>query len=151
MEEFGADPAVETDAAGDVLDLGADLLAQIGDFVDEGDLGRKKGVGRIFDQLGSAPRRDHQRRLVEIERPIDFAHDLGGAVVLRADHDPVRMLEILDRCALAEEFRVRHYPDIGPWRDVAQDPLDLVAGADRHGRLVTPPRPFNPADFRAAP
>ena len=57
MQEFAADAAVEADAAGDVLDIGADRLAQIGDLVDEGDLGREKGVGRVFDQLGGFDRR----------------------------------------------------------------------------------------------
>ena len=32
----------------------ADLLAQIGHLVDEGDLGGEKRVGRIFDQLASS-------------------------------------------------------------------------------------------------
>ena len=57
MQELAADAAVEADAAGDVLDIGADRLAQIGDLVDEGDLGREKGVGGVFDQLGGLERR----------------------------------------------------------------------------------------------
>ena len=57
MQELAADPAVEADAAGDVLHIGADRLAQIGDLVDEGDLGREKGVGGVFDQLGAFQRR----------------------------------------------------------------------------------------------
>src|SRR3546814_5806742 len=52
MEEFGADAIVEADAARDVLHIGADLLAEIRDFVDEGDLHREKGVGGIFDEFG---------------------------------------------------------------------------------------------------
>jgi hypothetical protein len=36
----------------DLLDIGADLLAQVGDLVDEGDLHREEGVAGIFDQLG---------------------------------------------------------------------------------------------------
>src|SRR4051812_2369797 len=52
MKEFRPDPVVEADAAGDVLDVGADHLAQIGDLVDEGDLGRQEGVRRIFGELG---------------------------------------------------------------------------------------------------
>ena len=57
MEEFAADAAVEADALGDVLHIGADLLAQIGDLVDEGDLGREEGVGGVFDELGRLDRR----------------------------------------------------------------------------------------------
>ncbi len=36
---------------GDVVHVGADLLAEIGDLVDEGDLDGQEGVGRILDQL----------------------------------------------------------------------------------------------------
>ena len=57
MQKFRADALVEADAVRDVLDIGADLLAQIGDLVDEGDLGRQKGIGGIFDELGGAPAR----------------------------------------------------------------------------------------------
>ena len=60
MEEFGADPVVEADAARHVLDVGADRLAQIGHLVDEGDLGGEEGVGGIFDQLGGAPAGDER-------------------------------------------------------------------------------------------
>ena len=45
MQELAADAAVEADAARHVLHVGADLLAQVGDLVDEGDLGREEGVG----------------------------------------------------------------------------------------------------------
>ena len=54
MQEFLADPVVEADPARDLLHVGADLLGEIGDLVDEGDLRRKKGVGGIFRQLGAA-------------------------------------------------------------------------------------------------
>ena len=57
MQELGADAVVEADAAGDLLHVGADALAQIRDLVDEGDLDRQEGVGGVFDQLGGAPRR----------------------------------------------------------------------------------------------
>ena len=52
MQELPADAAVEADAAGDVLHVGADRLAEIGHLVDEGDLGREEGVGGVLDQLG---------------------------------------------------------------------------------------------------
>ncbi len=135
MEEFGPDPAVEADAARHVLDVGADRLAQIGNLVDEGDLGREKGVGGIFDQLRRPPRGEQQGRLVEVERPVDFPHHLGRILLLGADDDPVRMLEILDRGALAQEFGIGDDPAAHRRRGLADDPLDLVAGADRHRRL----------------
>src|SRR5690606_20205856 len=51
VKELAPDPAVEADAAGDVVHVRTDALAQIGDLVDEGDLGGEEGVGRIFGQL----------------------------------------------------------------------------------------------------
>src|SRR5262245_17468612 len=39
VQELAADAAIEADAAGDVVHVGADLLADVGDLVDEGDLG----------------------------------------------------------------------------------------------------------------
>ena len=55
MQEFRADAVVEPDAARDLLHVGANLLGQIGDLVDEGDLGGEERIGRVFDQLGGAP------------------------------------------------------------------------------------------------
>ena len=42
--------------------LAPTFSAQIGDLVDEGDLGGEKGVGRVFDQLGGAPVGEQDRR-----------------------------------------------------------------------------------------
>jgi len=50
MKKLAADAAVEPDAAGDVLDVGANPFAQIGDLVDKGDLGGEKGICRVFDR-----------------------------------------------------------------------------------------------------
>ena len=135
MEEFRADPPVEPDALRDVLHVAAHGLAQIRHLVDEGDLGREEGVGGIFDQLGRPARGDHQRRLVEIERAIGLAHHRRGMLILGADDDPVGMLEILDRRALAQELGIGDDPGLRVGRGLAHDPLDLVAGADRHRRL----------------
>jgi hypothetical protein len=41
------------------------------------------------------------------------------------------MLEVLDRRALAQELRIRDDPGLPVGRGLADDPLDLVAGADR--------------------
>src|SRR4051812_9738486 len=72
MQELAANPVVEPDAARDLLDVGADLLAEIGDLVDEGDLGRKKRVRGIFGQLGGAATRLQDRRVVQVKRPGEF-------------------------------------------------------------------------------
>ncbi len=73
MQEFAADAIVEADAARHVLHIGADLLGKIGDLVDEGDLGRKKCIGGIFDQFGRPSLGHHDRRAIEIE-PDDEPH-----------------------------------------------------------------------------
>ena len=75
MQELRPDSIVEPDAARDLLHVGADVLAQIRDFVDEGDLGGEERIGGVFDELGGAPLREQDRRLVEIERAINFGDD----------------------------------------------------------------------------
>ncbi len=135
MQEFRADAVVEPDAARDLLHVGADLFGEIGDLVDEGDLGREERIRGVFDQLGGAPLGEHQRRLVQRQRPVDVAEHLAPALVVGADHDAVGEFEIADRRALAQEFRIGGDHDVGGRIGLADDALDLVAGADRHGRF----------------
>ena len=87
--------------------------------------------------ISSAVRRldiEH-RRGVQIKRPIEFGQHRARRVVVGADHDAVRVLEVLDGGAFAQEFRIGDHLHVGVGTHVAQDALDLVAGADRHGRL----------------
>ena len=79
VQEFRADAVVEPDPARDLLDIGADLLAQIRHFVDEGDLGREEAVGRVFDHLRGAAIGEQDRRRVEVERAIKVRKHLPGA------------------------------------------------------------------------
>ena len=73
MQELVADPPVQPHALGHVLDIGADPFAQGRDFVDEGDLGGQKGVGRVFDHLGAfQPGEDH-RKFAQEQRAVDIA------------------------------------------------------------------------------
>ena len=60
---------------------------------------------------------------------------LRAAFVVGADHDAVGILEVADRGALAQEFRVRDDRDVGRRIGLADQPLDFVAGADRHRRF----------------
>jgi hypothetical protein len=39
---------------------GADLFGEIGNLVDESDLGGEEGVGGIFDRFRGAPRGEHR-------------------------------------------------------------------------------------------
>ena len=135
MEELRADAVVHPDSAADVLHVGADFLTQIGHLVDEGDLGREEGIGGVLDQLRTAPADEQDRRFVQKQRPVDLAHGLASEIVLGADDDPVGALEVADRRAFAQEFGVRDDRDLMPAAALGDDPLDFVAGADRHGRF----------------
>ena len=135
MQEIAADAVVETHAARHLLHVGADLLAQIGDLVDEGDLGGKEGVGRVFDQLGGAPADIDDRRRVEIKRPVDFRDHGARPRIVGADHDAVGMLEILDRGAFAQEFRIGDDLDIG------------VGPRSRRMRSISSPVPTGTVDL----
>ena len=135
MQKLAADAAVEADALGHVLDIGADPLAQIGDLVDERDLGREKGVGRVFDQFRGLDVGEQHRRFEQIERTVERPHHRAGALAVGADHHPVGAHEILDRRAFAQKFGVGG--DVEPaWRPhPPQDLGNLAPGADRHRRL----------------
>jgi hypothetical protein len=85
--------------------------------------------------LINSARGEHQRRLVERQRAVDIAKHLAGALVRGADHDAIRKLEIADRGALAQEFRIGGDLDIGRRISFANQAFDFVAGADRHGRF----------------
>src|SRR5690606_7399625 len=135
LQEARADAAVEADAVGHVLHVGADFLAQVRNLVDEADLGREERVRRILGQLGRAAGHDQQPRLVAEQGTVDLAQHFGGVVVVDADHHPVRALEVVDRRAFAQELGVGGDRELEVRPRLADDPLDLVAGADRHGRL----------------
>ena len=106
MQKFRADAIVESDAARDVLHVGANFLGQVGNLIDEGDLGGEEGVRRVFDKLGGAAAGVEDGRLVEVKRPINLGHELARALVVGADHDAIGMLEVLDGGAFAQEFRI---------------------------------------------
>ena len=135
MQEFSADAIVEPHAARHLLHVGANLFAQVGDFVDEGNLGGEKRIGRVFDQFGGAPANIDDRQRIQIKRPVDFGEHGAGARVVGADHDAVRVLEVLDRGAFAQKFRIGDDLDFGVGPFLTKDVLDLVAGTDRNGGL----------------
>ena len=128
---LAADPFVEADAFCDLLDVGADGLAEIGDFVDVGDLERQKRIAGIFDEFRRPAIGEEDRRLVQKERPIDVAHHRAGAIVRSADDDPVGVLEVRDRGAFAQEFRIGDDDDVGVRPFTPDDRIDFVAGCRR--------------------
>ena len=84
-----ADAAVLPHAAGDHGDIGADLLAQVGELVDEGDAHGEIAVGGIFDELGGFDTGEGDRHVADGDRPVEPAQHLAGALGLGADDDPV--------------------------------------------------------------
>ena len=135
MQEFRADPVVEADAARHLLDVGSDLLAKFRDLVHESNLRGQERVGGIFDKFGRTPAGMQDRRGVEIKRPVELGHYFARADIVTTEDDSIRMLEILDRRALAQKFRIRHDGNIGVRPRLRDYALDLVAGADRHRRF----------------
>ena len=87
----------------DLGHVGADLLADVGDLVDEADLGGEEGVGGELDHLGAGDVGADDRRA---ERLVGGGDRVGGPLVARlgADHDAVGLHEVLDRGALAQEL-----------------------------------------------
>jgi len=135
MKKFRTDAAVEADAARDVLHIRARLFAEIGHLVDEGDLGREKGVGGVFREFSRAPVGEEDRRLGEVERAVELAHYFTGALVLAADDHAVRPFEVVDGRALAQEFGVGGHGEFGLGRGAADDRLHLVRRAHGYGRF----------------
>ena len=135
MQELRADAAIEADALGHILDVGAHFLAELGDLVDEGDLGCEEAVGGVFDELGGLDRRERDRRLDQVERPVKRAHDLSRPFGLGADHHAIRPHEIADRGALAQEFRVGDHVEAAFRPDPSENLRDLATGADGYRRF----------------
>ena len=77
--------------ARDLDDVGAGLLADVGDLVDEGDLGGQEGVRGELDHLRRADVRAHERR---VERRVELHDRVAGPVAVVADDDAVGLQEV---------------------------------------------------------
>src|SRR5690606_4387431 len=69
VEELAADPLVVADGGGELGDVRAGQLGDLGHGVDEGDLRRQEGVGSDLDQLGGGQVGDDDRCLVDLDGP----------------------------------------------------------------------------------
>ena len=92
--------------------------------------------------VSSAERRSmtSMRSLGARERRVERAQDVDGALVLGADDHAIRLHEVVDRVALLQELGVRRDGELVRGL-LAHDGFDLVAGADRYGRLGDDDRP----------
>ena len=126
-----ADARVEAHALRDLEHVGAGLLADVGDLVDERDLGGQEGVGRELDHLGA---RDVGADERGVERLVQLDDGVAGPVAVVADDHAIWLEEILQRRAFLEELGTG---DVGEARLalLGEDPPDGRAGADRDGRL----------------
>ncbi len=113
----------------DVAHVGADGFAQVGDGVDERDLGGEERVGGVLDGLGRCRVGDDDRRLDLAEQRGDAD---GRSLVLGADHDAIGVEAVVDGRALAEELGVGHDGHVA----TGKRPLDDEGRANRHRRLV---------------
>ncbi len=134
FEEAAADAGVIAHAQHDVVDVGADLFAEVGHLVDEGQLGGQEGVGGVLDEFGRDGVADDDGGG---EFGVEARHLDGGVVVGAADDDPVGVQEVMDRGAFAEELGVRDDCDVVAPDDV----VDHRGGADRDRGLVDDDRP----------
>ena len=135
LQELRADPVVEAHALGDLDHVGAGLLADVGDLVDERDLRGQERVGGELDHLGALDVRAHERR---VERRVEVDDRVAGPVAVVADDDAVRVQEVLDRRALLEELGAG---DVGEALALlGEQPLDRRAGADRARSTSSPAR-----------
>ena len=66
-----ADTRIEPDGTAEIVDIGADLIAQVGHFVDEGHLGGEETVGGVFDQLGGRLVGRDDRRVGLLQRGVE--------------------------------------------------------------------------------
>ena len=103
-------------------------FADIRHLVDEGDFGSEKGIRGVFDQFRGAEAGEENRCLVEKQRSIDLAHHLPCPFILGPHDDSIRTLEVIDRCPLAQKFRIGDDRKLRCWRGLADDGLDLIIG-----------------------
>ena len=127
------DSAVEPDAQRDVAYSGIDFLAQIGNFVDEGDLRGEEAVRRIFDQLRRTTLGRYNPRRFDSHCAIQTAQRVQSALRIRADHHAVGHFEVLDCAPGPKKLRIGSHIEIKLGPQAFDEPLNLLASADRYG------------------
>src|SRR5262245_37713003 len=132
VQELRPNSIVEPEPARNLLHIRTDALAEISYFVDEGDLGGQECVRCVLNELRYPAAGVGDLCLVQVQWTIDLSHNFLGMRVLGANDDAIRMLEIMDRGAFAQEFRIRHNGKVRIVPELSNDALNLVPGAHRH-------------------
>ena len=69
MKELSADPTVKAHRPGHIMNVSPHFFTEIRNLIDEGDLGRQKGIRGILDHLGGLEVGDHKGRLTVASPP----------------------------------------------------------------------------------
>ncbi|MNP09531.1 hypothetical protein D3C76_1016430 [compost metagenome] len=150
VDEVVADARVGADAQAHRFDVGTQVFGQLGDLVDEADLGRQHAVGGVFGQLGTAQIHEHDAFMVAVERRVEVTHHVTHVFTLTTHDDTVRTPAIGNGRAFLEKFGVGDDIELQQTPDLDQAPVDMraqgIAGTHRHGgflhqdhRLLTVP------------
>ena len=134
-KESRANTAVQPHACCHLGHVCIDRLAEIGNFVDEGDLRRQEAIRGVFHQFRTAPRNGKKRRAALGERSIDPGEHLARPLVIGSDDDTVRRHEVADRTAFPQKLRIgchRHHVA----RVRVHDRFDPIAGSHGNRRLA---------------
>jgi len=134
-EKLRANTAVQSDAMRDFHDAGVKFFTEIGDFVDECDLGGKQAVGGILDQFRRAALCGENASILDSKVDIDAPENGQRPLGFGTDHDPVRFLEVSNGTAGTQELRVRCHIEIEAWPQIVYQLLEAIAGTYRHRRF----------------
>ena len=136
VDKVVADARVGTDAQAHRLNVGAQVFGQLGNLVDEADLGGQHAVGGVLGQFGAAQVHEDDAVVVAVERRVEVAHYVTHFFTLTADDDPVRAAAVGNGGAFLEEFRVGDDIELqltaGGTQIVENVVAQGVAGTDRH-------------------
>ena len=136
VDEVIADARVGADALAHRFDVGTQVFGQLGDLVDETDLGRQHAVGRVLGQLGATQIHEHDAVMVAIERRIQIAHHVTHLIALATDDDAIRTPAISDGGTFLEKLRVGDDIEMQQTTHLDQGLFDVraqgIAGAHWH-------------------
>lgn len=106
VEEAAPDPVVEADRVGEGGDVGIRCGAQLGDRVDERDLGGEERVRAHLDQHRRLEAHREQRRPLGDRPRVHLAHRSFRGLRRAPDDDAVGVKGVLDGLALAQDLRI---------------------------------------------
>ena len=109
IKKFTPDAFVESHTLGDLQDIGAHVIANLRDSVDERYFGGQKRVRSVLDQFRRIDIGDDHHGL---QRRVHLAQEPFGPGRLNADDDTIGVHKIMDRGTLAQKFRIGGHIEI---------------------------------------